>query len=327
MIPEISVCIPVYDTENYLACCLRSVLLQDFDSFEVIIVSDASCGKDSLGRKAGKIIKITQKECQKERKSRGLGKVPITFIENKENRGIFEVRRTLTTQARGKYICFVDSVDALEAGALKTLYNTADGTVFDIIQAASVSGTFDSEGQFTQSKENRYSNIIFGSLQGREIFSRWLHGDLTGILWAKLFRRELVEKAYSQIPYTECNMADDILLFFYISQMAQNYFGIQTCVYRYRVNSGMSSERKIDTLHKWQLICSSASVFTIFSQAENLSDDDMECLRRHARTYLLTIIQLMERNVIPELREQAYEMLCEWWGKDFVEAIKFASEK
>ena len=42
--PDISVCIPVYETEEYLEQCLRSVILQDFDSFEIVIVSDASRG-------------------------------------------------------------------------------------------------------------------------------------------------------------------------------------------------------------------------------------------------------------------------------------------
>ena len=91
--PLISVCIPVYDTEPYLSQCLLSVLSQDFDSFEIVIVSDASCGRDEKGWKAKKIINQTQKECNRIRKSKGLKPVPITFIENRENRGLIEVRR------------------------------------------------------------------------------------------------------------------------------------------------------------------------------------------------------------------------------------------
>ena len=53
--PLISICIPVFETEPYLEACLDSVITQDFLSFEVVVVSDASRGKDSKGRSAKKM--------------------------------------------------------------------------------------------------------------------------------------------------------------------------------------------------------------------------------------------------------------------------------
>ena len=69
-LPLISVCIPLYNTEPFLAQCLRSVYTQDFESFEIIVVSDASKGKDEKGRKAKKIVKLAQKESDKYRKEK-----------------------------------------------------------------------------------------------------------------------------------------------------------------------------------------------------------------------------------------------------------------
>ena len=324
--PKISVCIPVFETEPYLAQCLNSVLLQNFDSFEVIVVSDASTGCDEKGRKAEKIIKAVSKVCNKIRKKNSQNIVPVRFIENEKNRGIFEVRRTLTNSSQGEYLCFVDSDDELAADALEILYNShlsSDGKSYDIIQGSSVTGTFENE-VFIPAEKNLYLNITFGELKDHQIFHTWLvEGNLTGILWAKLLKRELVEQAYNQIPYTECNMADDILLFFFIAQIAKSYFGINKCVYKYRMNSGMSSERKIDSLQKWKLVCSSASVFTIISQCENIKDkEELECLKKEARAYLLLNIQNLKRNVVPELQKEAYTMLCDWWGEDFVKTIE-----
>ena len=54
-VPLISVCIPLFETEMFLAQCLESVLLQDYDDFEVVIVSDASNGKDATSRKSATI--------------------------------------------------------------------------------------------------------------------------------------------------------------------------------------------------------------------------------------------------------------------------------
>ena len=116
--PKISVCIPVFETEPYLAQCLNSVLLQNFDSFEVIVVSDASTGCDEKGRKEEKKIKAVSKYCNKIRKKNSQNIVSVRFIENEKNRGIFEVRRTLTNSSQGDYLCFVDSDDELAASAL-----------------------------------------------------------------------------------------------------------------------------------------------------------------------------------------------------------------
>ena len=152
--PFISVCIPVYQSENYLAQCLRSVLLQDFSDFEVIIVSDASDGKDKEGRTAKKIIKNVQKECAKVRKERGLAPIDVRFYEHSENRGLFETRRTLVYESRGLYITQCDSDDALEEGALTAFYktfqdgNTAqEGFSCDIIHGTSTAGSFDENAQ------------------------------------------------------------------------------------------------------------------------------------------------------------------------------------
>ena len=60
-LPLISVCIPIFDIEIFLEDCLKSVFLQDFNDFEIIIVSDASSGKDKKGRNCRKIISAVKK--------------------------------------------------------------------------------------------------------------------------------------------------------------------------------------------------------------------------------------------------------------------------
>ena len=124
--PLISVCIPVYNTEPYLLQCLRSVITQSFADFEIIVVSDSSRGKDGRGRSAKKIVRLAQKECNAFRKQNKLSKLKIHFVEHRENRGILEVRRTLCYEAHGQYICFVDSDDELESGALNLLTGPFD---------------------------------------------------------------------------------------------------------------------------------------------------------------------------------------------------------
>ena len=328
--PIISICIPVFQTEPYLQACLDSVITQDFPSFEVVIVSDASTGKDSLGRSAKKIVRQMQKKCRLLRKSKGLPPVKFLFIEHNQNRGLIEVRRTLCTQAKGLYLTQLDSDDQLEQGALTALYQASQNGTIDIVHGTSTAGTFDENNNFIPSEKNRYGSIAYESITGRNIFHRWLvNGDFTANTWGKIIRRELFIKAYKNIPYTQCNMADDVLLFFFISQYACSYIGIKEKVYKYRINTGMSSQRKIDTLHKWQMICSTASVFTIIAQwIQNnksnfeLQNDELQKIKAMTRFYLANNLHQMKETVIPELQPQAHQLLCDYWGQSFVEKIE-----
>lgn len=329
--PQISVCIPVFSTEPFLAQCLRSVYMQDFDSFEIVVVSDASRGKDEKGRSAKKIVKLAQKECKRLRKEKILPPVPFKFVEHHENRGLIEVRRTLCYEACGFFMTQVDSDDEMEEGALRSLYEAAkisDSLFFDIVHGTSSAGTFDGEGNFIPAKENRYGKIFYGEIFGREVFRKWLVGaEFTANTWGKLIKRELWLKAYENIPYTECNMADDVLLFFFLAQKAKSYRGIESKVYRYRIDSGMSSARKIDTLHKWNMICSAASVFSVIStwieeEKHALQCDEIEIIRAMARYYLSNNLRQMKETVIPELQNKARAMLCEYWGAGFVEKME-----
>lgn len=332
--PLISVCVPVYDTEPYLERCLRSAAEQDFDNFEIVVVSDASRGKDARGWKAKKIVKTVQKQSDKARKQKGLARVPIKFIEHSENRGLIEVRRSLCNEASGLYMTQLDSDDELEDGALSALWSAAQavnssGQAFDIVHGTSAAGSFDADGNFTPAEENRFGAICYEKIFGRDVFRRWLmEGAFTANTWGKLIKRSLWLEAYENIPYTECNMADDALLFFFLAQKASSYIGIQDKVYRYRLNVGMTSARKIDTMRKWRMICSTASVFTVISQwIERQRDDDdgvellpdeVEKVRLWARGYLANNLRQYYETVVPELREEAYAELCEYWGESFV---------
>lgn len=328
MQPLISVCIPVYNTEPFLLQCLRSVFVQEFDDFEILIVSDASCGKDEKGRSAKKIIKLAQKECNAFRNKNGLSNIKIRFIEHRENHGILEVRRNLCNESCGEYICFVDSDDELEQGALTALASMDHGA--DIIQGKSNSGTFDQAGNFVPSKINRYNSITIGELKEHQIFHEWVTaGKITGVVWGKLIKRSLLVKAFENIPYSECNMAEDYLISFFVNQFAKVYVGIDSKVYRYRITSGVSSSRKIDTLRKWEMICSTANVFTVIIQwikenesTSKITPEELQHIKRQTSVYLANNLKQMKATVVPELQQQARKMLCDYWGEHFVGTVE-----
>ena len=111
---KLTVVIPVYRVEATLDRCVESVLIQDIDDMEVILVDDGS--PDSC-----------PKMCDEwaEKDSR------ISVI-HKENGGLSEARNAALDVAKGDYVTFVDSDDWLDEGTYKAILNLMDDN--DIVE-------------------------------------------------------------------------------------------------------------------------------------------------------------------------------------------------
>lgn len=99
----ISVIIPLYNKEQIIEKCVQSVLSQDYNDFEVVIVNDGSTDRSA------EIVK-------------GIGDTRIRFIEQ-ANGGPSKARNTGVKNAAGEWIVFLDADDEFLPGALSHLAN------------------------------------------------------------------------------------------------------------------------------------------------------------------------------------------------------------
>ncbi|GMO61942.1 MAG: hypothetical protein Ta2D_08160 [Rickettsiales bacterium] len=99
----ISVIVPVYNVEKYVARCIDSILSQTYTNFELILVND--CSKDNS-------LKVLEEyETKYKNVSVADGCPKITLINLTENVGAAEARNVGYRQAKGEYIHFLDSDD------------------------------------------------------------------------------------------------------------------------------------------------------------------------------------------------------------------------
>ena len=308
--PLVSLCVPVYGTEGLVGRFLDSVLQQaDAPLFETIIVNDGSPGTKELRC----IIKTYAKQF----KERGL---PFVFLEHSKNLGTLEARRTAVTAASGKYLAFADPDDELPPSALRTLYDAACASGADIVHGkAAVPDTEGEPEARTVTFKRRAQNVYEGILTGEEILRKCiLKNAYSSFVWGKLFQTVLVQKAYSEIPFTYCTMAEDMLLYFFIALHADKYLGIPDTVYNYRINTGISSRRQITDLTEWQKVCSVTSVFTIIflylKEHPSIGSDIREAVQDLGRAHYADNLKQLEVCVAPSLQAEARTMLDEWWG-------------
>jgi glycosyltransferase involved in cell wall biosynthesis len=172
---EISVTVPVYNIEKYLARCLDTILDQTFDKdYEIICVDDGSTdssGKilDEYGRKYSKIKVIHQ-----------------------ENQGLSGARNTALQYVSGKYTMFVDSDDFIAKNALEGLYNFAELKQSDVVIFDYVHG--DSTGQkkdtlYFKDIVQKYGDKPF-NIDTAELF---VYRYVPTATWCKFYLTDLVK--------------------------------------------------------------------------------------------------------------------------------------
>ena len=117
--PEISVLVPVYNVEKFIARCIDSILQQSFSDFELIMVDD--CSPDNS-------VAIIRRYMETDSR--------VKLISKPENEGLMLARKTGYMAARGRYVVFCDSDDALCDGALQLLHDKITSTGADIVLAS-----------------------------------------------------------------------------------------------------------------------------------------------------------------------------------------------
>lgn len=110
MKPLISIIIPIYNCERYLARCLDSVFSQNYDNYEVICIDDGSTDNSCLIANNYKV-----KLYQQDNKGQGFAR----------NKGI--------DKSKGEWICFVDADDTLNNNYLSTMASNIDENIDMIV--------------------------------------------------------------------------------------------------------------------------------------------------------------------------------------------------
>lgn len=105
--PLVSVIVPVYNVEQYIEKCVRSIMQQDYECIEIILVDDGT--QDASGQ-------IIDKLALKDSRIR---------VIHKENAGVSSARNSGLAVATGEYIAFVDGDDHVEQDYISYLVGLA----------------------------------------------------------------------------------------------------------------------------------------------------------------------------------------------------------
>jgi glycosyltransferase involved in cell wall biosynthesis len=203
MSTTLSVIIPVYNVERTLRHCVDSVLAQDVDDMEVILVDDGSTDNspaicDDYGRQ---------------------GKARVT---HQRNGGLSAARNTGMALATGRFITFVDSDDYIQADTYRPLLSII-GDGYDIVE-------YPVERETPQGlKLLSYGNHTYTSMQSYWVDAR---GYEHAYAWNKLYRRTL----FDNVQYPEGQVFEDVPTLYQLLRHAHTVHTTEAGRYHYTSN-------------------------------------------------------------------------------------------
>lgn len=252
--PLVSVIVPVYNAQKHIARCIESIRRQTYRNLEIIILNDGS--KDVS-------LPVCQMYAKVDKR--------ITLVD-KANSGVSATRNLGLRLAGGKYLQFVDSDDYLDPNATELLVRKAEENAADMVIAhyfrveqARVLPRF-GEGQ----SEPREVVTPFGFLgegaMDKLQFARHLMEEPAsfyyGVLWNKLYRRDLVAEHAVQCS-EELEWSEDFLFNLEYIRYAERFYSLATPVYYYVQNPASICNTKLNLRN---VVSTKAALFAYYKQ-------------------------------------------------------------
>ncbi len=216
---QISIILPTYNVEKYIARALESCINQTFKDIEIIVVDD--CGND-------KSIDIAKEYASKDDR--------IKIIHNEENLKLLRARYEGAKVATSPYIMFLDSDDYLELNACEECIKILDmggGGKIDLLCF---------EAFITNAKKSiKKLNIKQGKYNNKEFTMQMLKTkNPFWTMWAKIIKKDIYLKAFNMLNLKKeikINMAEDALLYYPLTILSNEIFYLTQPLYTQHVNS------------------------------------------------------------------------------------------
>lgn len=209
----ISVIIPVYNVEAYIARCLDSVINQTYKNIEIILVNDGS--NDNSG-------KICDEYAAKDKR--------IVVIHQK-NMGASSARNAGLNKANGKYVCFIDSDDTVENNYIEELLKPLKEKDYDLV-ICNINDIYENK----TSGSRKITCTLDGVLE-RDYYKLV---ELLRVPVIKLYKMEIIIKYGLKFPEEIFTAEDQIWNFSYYSHV-RDYFFINKSLYNYHHREGTLS--------------------------------------------------------------------------------------
>lgn len=204
----ISVIIPVYGVEKYIAQCLESVINQTYKNLEIIVVNDGTKDRSA---------DIAKEYAAKDSRIK---------VYDFKNGGLSVARNRGLEIATGEYISYLDSDDWIDTKMYETLLEAAMKNEADMVKCGIIETNGVAEEKIT------FSDVKIINNEQNKAFENYFNGILWTLAWNGLYKNELAKKVkFPDNVVHEDNYSSGMFLY-----LAKKIVVMPYCGNYYRVN-------------------------------------------------------------------------------------------
>ena len=269
---DLSIIIPAYNVEKYIEKCIESVLQQDLDNYEIIIINDGSTDKTNEILEKYKNIKSIK-------------------IINQKNKGLSGARNTGLKNCIGKYVLFLDSDDFVEKNSIKKILNEIQHNDLEIL-AFNFWIYYNKERYYLEKRKL----IDKKNFSGEEYLKSNLLNKSYPMSWLNIYNKEFLLK--NNLFFKEGILHEDIefniRLLLKVKKMS--YFNVPIIYYRQR--EGSITKKKLNRRYSYIKILK-----TYLEEIKRIKDKELIQLLYNYMSYI-------SKNVIIEsIKEKDFKFL------------------
>lgn len=228
----ISVIVPVYNGERYLADCLRSILTQCHDNFELITVDDGSTDAtpwilDDFASRDRRIVRLIA-----------------------DHAGAAAARNAALAEARGEWLMFVDADDEILSPCLLAVVAGLSDSGADVVTFETSSDPADLADARDSALVPRHRCVVDRTPceQPQQVLDPGYLGprivdESFNTVWNKAYRREVVVQSRSQFP-VGIHLGEDLLFNLSFARGASIGCHLSLLGYYYRRDNSASVTRR-----------------------------------------------------------------------------------
>lgn len=210
----VSIIVPVYNTGEYLYKCLDSIVNQNLQEIELILIDDGSTDN------SGEICNLYSEKDKR------------VHVIHKKNEGVSIARNVGAQAAKGEYIGFIDSDDWIEKEMYQELYYYAKETGADIVMCDACT-VYDDNKKEADTISSLNESVL---LNKKEITPLNLR-EIAGSACRCIYKKELIKLHAIQFP-TGLPLSEDRIFNLNVIGKSEKFYYLKKAYYNRYVRIG-----------------------------------------------------------------------------------------
>lgn len=207
-----SIVVPCYNVGKYIDECVLSIIKQDYEDFEVILVDDGST--DTTPQKLDSYANMDSR----------------IRVVHKKNGGLTSARKAGTEEARGDYIVPIDGDDWIEEDYLSSVATALENDNIDLV----ICSYYEANGSKVEKYPIDGETRILSQTEKEDLIYKDLFHFFPNV-WAKVYKRELYVQFQMSLD-DKIIMGEDGAINFPLIMRANQIMFVKKAVYNYRLN-------------------------------------------------------------------------------------------